>query len=358
MTPVRDPRRWLASAVGVLATACAPLAWSHGGGNDDVVVTMDAVPAALGKIRVELRKTLAPQLVMENTTGTPLDIIGTDGVAFLRLGPAGAQANVNASDWYRFYATSGTPLPERLARLPKGKTLPENWQSVSSSPAWGWFDARLDTESVTVPHKARDSTGPTAFKTWRIPVRSAGRAQFLTGHFQTMPMPRGVAEARLTSSSEIAPGVSLQVLQGPVPAFMLESASAEAVVILDSEGLPLLEVGPTGVRVNTRSSGWVSTGLAESSYVPAPIAAGDGPLWQVRSQTPRFTWMDPRAALPASMRVKAASKSGTPAPRQLWSIPFVVGERRGQVQGVTQWISNLPATGMPSSVQAALSVPR
>jgi hypothetical protein len=85
---------WLSLAL----LMAAPLAWSHGAGNDDVIVTMDAVPAALGKMRVELRKTLAPQLVLENTSGSPVEVIGSDGIAFLRLGPAGAEANINAPD--------------------------------------------------------------------------------------------------------------------------------------------------------------------------------------------------------------------------------------------------------------------
>jgi hypothetical protein len=332
---------WLSLAL----LMAAPLAWSHGAGNDDVIVTMDAVPAALGKMRVELRKTLAPQLVLENTSGSPVEVIGSDGIAFLRLGPAGAEANINAPDWYRFYSTSGTPLPERLTQLKKGQRLPENWQTVSRSPAWGWFDARLDTESLKVPHKARDSALPVAFKSWKIPLRLAGRTQFLSGHFQTMPAISGRAEARLTSASELAPGVMLQVLQGPVPAFMLANDSSEPVVILDGDGAPLLEIGPAGVRVNTRSSGWIGSGLAESGFAPMPVAAGDGPLWLVRSTTPRFTWLEPRAA----MTLTAGKRQQT-----TWTIPYVLqasgGDVSGKVQGSTQWINNkpVPPSGAPS----------
>ncbi|MEB0137297.1 hypothetical protein QN362_18350 [Actimicrobium sp. CCC2.4] len=329
--------------LAALLLMAAPLAWSHGGGNEDVIVTIDAVPAALGKMRVELRKTLAPQLVLENTSGIPVEVVGSDGIAFLRLGPAGAEANINAPDWYRFYSTSGTPLPERLTKLKKGERLPEDWQAVSRSPAWGWFDARLDTESLKVPHKARDSALPVAFKSWKIPLRLAGRTQFLSGHFQTMPAVSGHAEARLTSAPELAPGVLLQVLQGPVPAFMLANDSHEPVRILDADGIPLLEIGPAGVRVNTRSSGWIGSGLAESGFAPMPVAAGDGPLWLIRSSTPRFTWLDPRAAMPLA--------AGKRRPTS-WTIPYVRqasgGDITGKVQGTTQWISNrqmLPAGG-------------
>lgn len=289
-------------------------------------------------MRVELRKTLAPQLVLENTTGIPLEILGSDGIAFLRLGPAGAEANVNAPDWYRFYSTSGTPLPARLTKLKKGERLPEDWQIVSRSPAWGWFDARLDTESLKVPHKVRDSALPVAFKSWKIPLRLAGQTHYLSGHFQTMPVVRGHAEARLTSASELSPGVSVQVLEGPVPAFLLDNAGSVPVVILDADGAPLLEIGPAGVRVNTRSSGWIASGLAESGYAPVPVAAGDGPLWLLRSTTPRFTWLDPRAALPpaAGRRMQIS-----------WTIPYVMqasaGAISGKVQGTTQWLDDKPS---------------
>jgi hypothetical protein len=321
-----------------------PLAWSHGAGNEDVIVTMDAVPAALGAMRVELRKTLAPQLVLENSTGIPVEVIGSDGIAFLRLGPAGAEANVNAPDWYRFYSTSGTPLPQRLTQLKKGQRLPEDWQTVSRSPAWGWFDTRLDTESLKVPHKARDSALPVAFQSWKIPLRLAGRTQFLSGHFQTMPVASGHAEVRLSSAAELAPGVTLQVLQGPVPAFLLANDSSVPLVILDADGAPLLEIGPAGVRVNTRSSGWIASGLAESGFAPMPVVAGDGPLWLVRSTTPRFTWLEPRAARPL-----AAGKRQQTS----WAIPYVMrtsaGDVAGEVQGTTQWIVNQPARAAGSS---------
>jgi hypothetical protein len=99
-----------------------------------------------------------------------------------------------------------------------------------------------------------------------------------------------------------------------------------------------------GVRVNTRSSGWVASELAESGFAPMPVVAGDGPLWLVRSTTPRFTWLEPRAARPL-----AAGKQQQTS----WRIPYVMrtgtAELPGEVQGTTQWIVHRPERTADSS---------
>jgi hypothetical protein len=313
---------------------------AHSGGNGDVMATLDTLPAGLGQIKVELHKTLGPQLLVENGTEDVMEVIGTDGVAFLRIGPDGVAANVNAPDWYRFYAVAGIPLPPRLMTLntlKKSTKLAPDWKMVSRTPAWGWFDTRLDTEELKVPQKVRNSINPTAFKTWRVPVTVAGKRQFLSGAFQFMPRAQGFYQAQLNSPDEIAPGVFLQVLQGPTPGFMLSNTSDHPVIIKDSEGSAFLEVTPSGVRANLRSPNWRQSGLAESSYMPKPLAAGDGPLWQQRSTTPRFTWLDARAAADTK-------KAGAGSAAQHWEIPFVHNDKVGKIQGTTRWFAYSQST--------------
>lgn len=323
-------------AAGIFA--CVTTAHGHAGGNEDVMATIDAVPAALAGIKVELHKTLGQQLVVENATDSPLEVLGIDGEPFLRIGPEGVHANVNARDWYRFYSIGGVPLPPRLASLQKDARLAPDWQIVSRQRAWGWFDTRLDTEPLKVPHRVRDSQVRTAFKAWRIPVRLQGNRQLLTGQFQFMPQPRGFYEARITSPAEIAPGVFLQVMQGPVPGFMLSNAGQQTVTILGRDGKPFIEMNATGVRANIHSSTWRSSGLAESSFVApdAGVSAGNEVAWQVRSVTPRYTWLDVRAV--AAADDVAAGKPAARTAAQQWEIPFSVDGQAGTVRGITKWV--------------------
>lgn len=332
------PMLYLASVLALGLMTAAP-ALAHGSGTENVMVTLDATPPALGGIRVELHNTLAPQIVVENTSTTALEILATDGAPFLRIGPGGVEANVNAPDWYRFYSASGVPLPQPLRTLPAGRKLAPEWKIVSRTPAWGWFDSRIATETMKVPHQIEKSSVPTPFRSWKIPLRVDGRQVALSGRFQFMPQQRGYYDARLTSAPEIAPGVFLQVLPGPVPGFMIDNSSATPLTILDTEGKPFLEVGPAGVRANARSVSWLASGQAESRRTPLPPDTDKSPLWQVRSSTPRASWLDPRAAVAAG----TGKKKGTAHPGQNWSIPFVHDGVEAQARGVTQWVDEAAA---------------
>jgi hypothetical protein len=355
------PARWrrIGLAAAIIAAVLSQPAQAHSGGSEQLIsVSLDAPSPALPKVKVELQKTLGTQLVVENKSDTPLEIIGTDGVPFLRIGPAGVEANVNARDWYRFYSTAGVAQPERLLQLAKGSQLPAQWKPVSPTPAWGWFDARLNSEGVKVPHRAHDASQPVTLQAWRIPVNYGGKRAMLTGHFQYLPQPQGFHEARLRSSSEIAPGVNLQVLQGPVPGFMIENTGTETITILDGDGKPFIEIAPGGVRANTRSASWKTSGLAESSYSPIPVVAGDGPLWQQRSTTPRLTWLDPRAAAQPLTGSAGASKTGRAPLARQWVIPFVYQGENRRIEGVTQWVSYKAADNTASIASAGMHTRR
>jgi hypothetical protein len=325
------------SSIIVLATIAGAVQ-AHGGGDESIRVSLDAVPAALHDVHVSVRKTLGQQLVVQHAGSSPLEVLGTDGVAFLRIGSDGVFANVNAVDWYRFYSMGGgVPLPTRLTEKAGRNKLAADWRMVSRDPAWGWFDTRIDTEAMKVPHSVQHADRPTAFKAWRIPVRLGQRQFFLQGHFDYVPLPNGSFEASLTSPAEVAPGVFLQVMQGPIPGIMINNTAAETVTVLDRKEQPFLEVTPSSVRANTRSSAWIDSGLAPSSTTPINIEQGDAPNWLIRSATPRLTWLEPRAT--ASGDALHLAENYTPSrTNHPWVIPLMVNGKRIEATGVTRWV--------------------
>lgn len=333
--------RLLLTATLLYALAAPPLALAHSGGAEEVMTTMDALPPALGNVRVELHRTLGMQLVVQNITSADLEIFGRDGKAFLRIGPGGVEANVNAPDWYRFYSVSGVALPDRLSTLARGESLPADWQIVSRTPAWGWFDTRVDAEGIKVTSKLRRGGERVAIKAWRVPVSLNGSRHVLSGKFEFMPPSKGSYESRMTLPADALPEISLQLIQGPSPAFLLTNKSAETLTVMDAEGMPMLEVSARGVRGNVRSPGWQASGMAESNHTPVVLPAGHEPLWVQRSEASTVTWLDPRAApLPAGG--EALTKAASPRPIHQWTIPYTYQGKHHQIEGVTAWMPYQP----------------
>jgi len=313
-------------------------AFGHGGGhgekNEDIVAVLDKLPAALQSVKVELHKTLASQLVIENKTDKLLEILDADGAPFLRIGPDKVQANLAAAAWYRTYTETGIPIPAAA----KEKNAAPKWSAVSKTPAWGWFDLRLRSEDIRVPHGVADARRTATVGQWKIPVHFDGKPTALTGVFRYMPRPSGRFEARLTGGGEISPGISVQILPGPVPGFFVTNTSRETLTVFGRANEPLVRIGPEGVYANVKSPTWQQSGQAEVSYEPMLADAKAAPQWVLRSPSPRFSWIDVRAAYPQREPPAAVVKRGARAEVQRWTIPMQHGQTELKVTGATDWI--------------------
>ena len=129
---------------------------------------LDGVNPAVPGVRIEVVTSAAAQLVAENPTPTPLEIVAEGGEGFLRIGASGVEANLASPDWYR------SATPEGDGRVPStavaGAT--PNWVRISSDSAWGWFDHRLHaTRADQAPAGARG--GAIQLGSWTVPARSA-----------------------------------------------------------------------------------------------------------------------------------------------------------------------------------------
>lgn len=273
-------------------------------------------------MRVELHHTIAPQLVLANPTARVVEVLDPDGVAFLRIGPEGVEANLAARAWYQTYAP-GMPVPASA-----GTGGEARWRKVHGAPSFGWFDPRLESGGVGEGHDAGGAGGAAGAGRWSVPLRVDGEVVVLAGRFRREPEASGRYHARLTSASEIAPGVRVRLLPGRTPGLLVTNESREVLAILDEDGEPFLRVGPRGVEANVGSAAWRRSGRA--SLAPAGDAAG--PAWQRVSTVPRFGWLDPRAAAGAGTAPPADGHAV-----RAFRIPLELGGRRLAVRGELAW---------------------
>jgi hypothetical protein len=273
-------------AIVSVVVAARMAAAHHAGAASDVVPVLDPPPRALAGITVQLTYTLGWQLVVENPTGKTLEVLDEIGRSFLRLG---RRAGTTAS---------------------------------------GWFDPRIRPDRADVARGVLRAGVKTTVGRWVIPMRLNGKALALTGRFETVPPPDGAFRARLTSGDPFA-GVSVTLMPGRVPGLYLVNASAEDVLVVGADGEPFLRIGPGGTSANVRSATWRRSGKA------AAPDDGTEPRWELQSPSPRYAWIEPRAA--------AAASWTNDTPSREWFVVLCRGADEARVTGVVEWV---PSTGV------------
>jgi hypothetical protein len=304
------PALWLAAALFALAGS----ARGHGGGEARALrPVLDPLPAALAGMRVQLHDTLGAQLVLENRTRRTVEVLDERGVPFLRIGPRGVEGNLSAPAWYR---TLG-PASAVPASLPPGAA--PRWARASPEPSYGWFDPRLASEGEASQESGR----------FEVPLRVDGERVALSGRFRSAPTEAGAFRARLTSPSEIAPGVRVTLLPGRAPGLLVENASGRALIVFGAEGEPFLRIASEGVDANLASPTWQASARSASAAVPAEGASG-APAWQRVASVPRFGWIEPRALV-----TRAPPEGGGDVLE--WRVPMRLGDESVVVTGVVAW---------------------
>lgn len=286
----------------------------------EVRAEIDALPAALAGMRIAAVRTLGAQLLLENPTARTVEVLDAEGVAFVRVGPRGVEANLASTPWSG-RAAGGAP----------------RWQAVSGAPSYGWFEPRVDATQVALPPVLPARGAAIDVGGWSVPLRVDGVAVELRGRFRYHPPAAGAYVARLTSPATPADGVRVTLLRGPTTGLLLENTGAQPLLVLGSEGEPVLRIGRDGVEANLRSPTWAASGRAAAGAGPAP--PGAPPEWRRVAPQPRYSWIDPRAAAP--LEAPRAERD-----ERAWQVPIQIGERRLPITGVLVWRAspNLPTS--------------
>jgi hypothetical protein len=314
----------IALVVGALLLSAAPAGGHHAAARTEVPV-LDPLDHRLSGVTVQLRRTLADQLVVENRTGRVLEVLDETGTPFIRLGPVGAEADLGAAAWYRTASTLDAPLPAGVG------ASGSRWTRVAAEPAWGWYDRRLRARGNA--DAGRSLATP---ERWTVPLRLDGVPIALTGRFE--PVRSGAFVARVTSSAAPFPGVRVSLIPGRVPALYVENKGRRPVVVLGARGEPFLRIGPGGTSANLRSPAWLASGKAEVTPAASPAGTTGAPLWRRVSTVPRFAWIELRAA-----HDRDAPPWTAPTVVGRWRVPLERGRARAEIAGVVEWIpASLP----------------
>jgi hypothetical protein len=280
---------------------------------------LDALPAGLRGVTVEIAETLAPQVLIANHTAQTLTILDDAGRAFVRIGPTGVSADLNAGAWYKSLSTAYVPEPA-AARDPHS---PARWTQVDTGQSFGWFDPRLAVgpHAPTGAMRAADVAASTG--TWRIPARMGAQQADITGHFRYEPPADGAYVTRLVTPAGFPPGIQFKVSQGSIPAILLMDTARRDIVLLGLDGEDEVRIGGSGVSINTRSRTWREWGQEERAGLDAGSAG-----WLPASRGAAYLWLEPRG------RTDATSASH---PDVAWKLPLRVDGVGYVVQGIASW---------------------
>ena len=294
---------------------------------------LDPLAPELAGVRAQVHRTVAYQLVIENTTDRVLEVLDERGVAFIRIGPSGVEGNLAAPAWYRGYAPEGRVPPSLLERIQRGGPPEAHWVRARREPTWGWFDARLDPEAQPA------APGVHRFE---VPVRIGEVASALRGQFVPQPKRTGTLNARLLSPPDLAPGVRISLVPGRVGSFLLQSESQEPITVLGRDGEPFVRLTPAGVDANLRSATFAEAarlrggaGLALEPQADAP------PHWKRLTNVPSYGWVDLRTAYAESDVPREVASGGARVELLRWAVPVRIGAADDapvvRVEGVTEW---------------------
>ncbi|WP_088313436.1 hypothetical protein [Kineosporia sp. R_H_3] len=165
----RRPRAALVAALGLLlALGPAAPAAAHGSGGDAPFYRsrVTAVSPAVAGVTVDVARD-GSWVRVRNTTAVDLVLLGYDGEPYLRIGPQGAQENVE-SVTSRVNGRFGSGLV--TADTPAAQTpRPPRWEPLGLEPVATWHDARTHYGGLGRPAAVVDAPSrPHALTTWRL----------------------------------------------------------------------------------------------------------------------------------------------------------------------------------------------
>lgn len=272
-------------------------------------------------VTVAVRPSVVDELVVSNTTTTPLEVLALGGEPFLRISAAGVEANLASPDWYSTGTPEGgAPVPGQVQR-DGGKGQPR-WVKVSSGSTWSEFDSRL-RPPVEVSPQVRAAGKDRMLASWQIPLRYGSVRTAATGQIVFTPVRGGLVVAVTRSP------VTVTVLQGKLPGLFLRAAPGEEVVVQGKDGVPFLRFSKGRVEANTVSASWREDQQARGLRVRA---AG----WVTVGEGGTYSWLDARLRYPRDLPPDDLLTKGGEVQR--WAVPVTVGGATGSIEGAITWV--------------------
>jgi LPXTG-motif cell wall-anchored protein len=332
MSSSLSPHRRVAVALGVLSVllVAAP-ARAHSYADPALRTVFDGLqPASLPPgVAVAVQPSVVDELVLSNSTATPLDVLAIGGEPFLRVSSAGVLANLASPDWYATGTPEGgPPLPADVVR-DRGRGTPR-WARVSTGDTWSEFDPRLHPAAAASP-SVRVAGRDRVLRTWSIPLRYGGRPLQATGHVLFSPVRGGL----LVALGHAPQGLTAGALQGELPGVFLRVPAELRVEVQGRDGRPFLRFGAGVVQANTASASWADDQRARGRTAPP---SGDVPHWTVVARSQSLSWLDPRLRYPADEPGQDVLARSSPTVLAHWTVPLLVDGASAALEGTVSWV--------------------
>lgn len=337
-------------AAPMLLGAAPGVAWGHGETSPLIQTVVDGVTPAASGLSVRNSREYPTLITAYNRTKTDLVILADpllrDGSEpFLRIGPTGAYANVSSPTWYASGNAGSVVNPPPSVRLGG----PPHWVQVSRTPAWAWFDRRMEPYKTRVPQQQLRGDRTVRLDSWTIPTRYGSQAGGIHGHVEYQP-PVGSVLPSFDSPVNVAPGVQAGLLGGPNPGLFIASTGAQPVTVLGQKGEPFARIDARGVQVNVRSTTYADTVVAGGGRPPGTTDPSAPPRWRRVADVPQYGWVDYRLRYTRTVPPPDVVRSHKRTVLMRWTVPILIGSRRVELRGTQTWVPTaLPGQpGRPS----------
>ncbi|HEU4480346.1 MAG TPA: hypothetical protein VFS18_00550 [Actinomycetota bacterium] len=149
---------------------------------------LDEVPTR-DDLTIELVEGPVPAIFVNNETGETLLVPGRAGEPFLRIGPAGVDANLRSPSYY----LGGAQVIKEVPRT-ADTDAPPRWKRVSAQPVWAWLEYRASAPGFGLSRVGLDDARRVVAE-WSLPLELAGETLTLAGRTEWIPARTTAPEA-------------------------------------------------------------------------------------------------------------------------------------------------------------------
>ncbi len=143
---------------------------------------LTSTPTPFDGVRVSVIPGRLPGVFLDNSGTVPVVVRGGAGEPFLRIGPAGTEANLHSPLWVDNLKDHGdTPTVEA------DPAAPPQWQVVHPEPRMLWLETRGFYTRELPPADILARTAPTVLLRWTVPLTRGAATTTLTGTTSYVP---------------------------------------------------------------------------------------------------------------------------------------------------------------------------
>lgn len=143
-------------------------------------------------VQVTLLAGRLPGLLLVNTGGEPVTVIGREGEPFARIGADGVEVNLNSATHTEDQVAKGTIAASR-ASVDLDPSATPRWRRVGEQNSYAWLDTRASYPRERPPRKVAEGRSRVLLQEWSVPLRTSTRSVEVKGKTSWVPFKQTLA---------------------------------------------------------------------------------------------------------------------------------------------------------------------